>query len=87
MENQSPTPQLKTVPKIAPKSKIFTMYNQLSSELVRQVIRAAIIHVNKNSSVQSSLRIRILNEKHILFIVNELGTAPGYYKINQKAHE
>lgn len=78
MTNNTTTPHLKPIPKKAVRSDIYKMYNDQNSDVVRQVITAAINFVNQERKVQYSIHSKKLNSYHIHYIVTELGPAPGY---------
>lgn len=69
---------LRPLPTIATKAKIFEMYFKLPERTVREAINYAIERVNEESSIQQSKYIKTLNNRHITIIIEELGDAPGY---------
>lgn len=71
-------PQLKPIPTIATRAKIYDMYQKLPVKRVRSAIQYAIDTVNEQNKVKYTKRVQVLGSKHIAIIVDELGNAPGY---------
>ncbi len=79
--------ELKEIPKNCTKEKIYRMYVNLSSTHVRAVIIQSILEHNKRlpDKLKQSIHISKLNEHHINYIVDTLGTAPGYKAMEGEA--
>lgn len=61
------------LPYQATRSEVRKWYYKIPTSTVNQVIKAAIVEVNKNAIVKTNPRTHALNSHHLEFIYNELG--------------
>jgi len=80
-----PSKPLLDTPTNTTKKFVRGMYWKLSATYVRRVIQQAIAHNNKGlpANLKLPLRTKTLNEKHMKYIVDVLGTAPGYKPLEE----
>jgi len=61
------------LPHQATKQEVRKWYHKIPTRTVNQIIKAAIIEVNKTTNIQTSLRTHALNRHHLTYIIDELG--------------
>lgn len=77
---------LKLMPMVASKDKIKQIYSKLPRRTVASIIKLAIKTVNENSLIKISSKTHMLNRRHIMIIVEELGLPDGYVLPNTNQH-
>lgn len=63
----------KNTPKQVKKKEVRDWYYKIPARHLNEVIKGAIIEINKTSEVQISINCHSLNQHHLEFIFKELG--------------